>query len=140
MDSKRKDIDDHAKRCRLCLSLISEFDIFYQLSEQLAASFKVLTNLVLDLINKDLSCLICVLCQRNLSRLVYFRNRSIQAYDQLREIILEIKTKQIEHGEHDEEDQCHKNETSAKLKSPTSVYKNHINMSKSCEHHIEHII
>lgn len=70
-------LEDHKERCRLCLGLFSESDVFYQLNNIIIERFGILTSVELQN-DEELSSIICVSCNRNLGRFISLRDELIK--------------------------------------------------------------
>lgn len=79
-------IEDHKDRCRLCLSLIRESDVFYKVSESTKLKFESLTSIKLTT-NHNFSTLVCVDCNRDLNKFSIFREDLIKKQSKIHEIV-----------------------------------------------------
>lgn len=79
-------IADHLERCRMCLKMVTENDVFYKLNDSLKEKFENLTAIELPIIN-DLSNLICVTCHRDLGKFSKFREEMTRMQILLYELV-----------------------------------------------------
>lgn len=80
------DISDHLEKCRLCLTSINESDVFYKTTEKTRENFEKFTNLEFKF-SSDLSSLVCLSCNRDLSRCIAFREKLIRKQTKLYEFV-----------------------------------------------------
>ena len=78
--------EDHMDRCRLCLNLIRESDVFYKVSGTTKSKFESLTSVKLTT-DHNFSTLLCVACNRDLNKFSLFREDLIKKQSKLLEIV-----------------------------------------------------
>ncbi|CRL08682.1 CLUMA_CG021548, isoform A [Clunio marinus] len=87
MASSESDIlMNHTERCRMCLNLISDNEIFYKIDETMKTKFENLTFVEL-IISSQFSSLICLNCNKNLEKLCSFREELIENQTKLYELL-----------------------------------------------------
>lgn len=82
MDGEEDDLDDHKDRCRLCLVLFTESDVFYEISDTIIERFGALTSVELQH-HEALSSMICMSCNRNLGKFISLRDDLIRKQQKL---------------------------------------------------------
>lgn len=80
-------INNHINRCRLCLKLIGESDVFYKINEITKMKFENLTSLEFSLNEQLFSSLICVNCNRDINKFNVFREGLIRKQTKLYEVV-----------------------------------------------------
>lgn len=76
-------LEDHKDRCRLCLDLFTESDVFYELNEVILLRFGLLTSIELNPDAEEFSSIICATCNRNLSKYIALRDDFIRKQKKL---------------------------------------------------------
>lgn len=85
-ESSTVTIKDHLDRCRLCLKIIGESEVFYKINEITKFRFENLTSLEFSL-DQLFSTLICANCNHDLAKYNLFRENLIKKQSTLYEIV-----------------------------------------------------